>query len=166
MSTMDVNLHGSSPLRLPGNLEWRLSSTSICSRTSTSQLQTSLVAGLLINFMRNIGSSVGTSMVTTLLARRGQVHQVVLSQHTTRFDRAVQNEVKALSLRLVHSGSSVTDASLRAYGLPYRAVGKYAQTLAYIDIFLVLTTAASIMFLVSFIVRRNDPKAGGGVAVG
>ena len=64
------------------------------------------VAGI-INFMRNIGSSVGTSMVTTLLARRAQVHQVFLSQHTTRFDRSVQNHVKALSLRLVHSGSSV-----------------------------------------------------------
>jgi hypothetical protein len=25
---------------------------------------------------------------------------------------------------------------------------------------------ASIMFLLSFIVRKNDPKAGGGVAVG
>jgi hypothetical protein len=33
------------------------------------------VAGI-INFMRNIGSSVGTSMVTTLLARRAQVHQI------------------------------------------------------------------------------------------
>ena len=61
------------------------------------------VAGI-INFMRNIGSSVGTSMVTTLLARRAQVHQVVLSQHTTPFDPSLQNQVKALSLRLVHSG--------------------------------------------------------------
>jgi MFS transporter, DHA2 family, multidrug resistance protein len=32
------------------------------------------VAGL-VNFMRNIGSSVGTSVVTTLLARRSQFHQ-------------------------------------------------------------------------------------------
>jgi DHA2 family multidrug resistance protein len=123
------------------------------------------VAGL-IDFMRNIGSSVGTSMVTTLLARRGQVHQVVLSQHTSRFDRSVQHQVQGLSLRLVHSGASVADAPKRAYGLLYRAVGKQAQTLAYIDIFLVLTTAASVMFLLSFIVRKNDPKAGGGVAVG
>jgi hypothetical protein len=38
-------------------------------------------------------------------------------------------------------------------------------TLAYIDVFLMLAIAASIMFLLSFIVRRNDPKAGG-VAVG
>jgi MFS transporter, DHA2 family, multidrug resistance protein len=123
------------------------------------------VAGI-INFMRNIGSSVGTSMVTTLLARRGQVHQVVLSQHTTRFDPSLQNHVKALSLRLVHSGASVADARRLAYGLLYRSVGGQAETLAYIDIFLTLTIAASVMFLLSFIVRKNDPKASGGVAVG
>ena len=57
------------------------------------------VAGI-INFMRNIGSSVGTPLVTTLLARRAQVHQLVLSHHTTP-DPSLQNQVKALSLRLV-----------------------------------------------------------------
>src|SRR5271154_2604894 len=123
------------------------------------------VAGI-INFMRNIGSSVGTSMVTTLLARRAQVHQVVLSQHTTRFDPSLQNQVKALSQRLAHSGASVADAPKQAHVLLYRAMGGQAATLAYIDIFLLLTIAASIMFLLSFIVRKNDPKAGGGVAVG
>jgi hypothetical protein len=40
------------------------------------------------------------------------------------------------------------------------------ETLAYIDIFLVLTVAASIMFLLAFIVRKNDPKASGAMAVG
>ena len=39
--------------------------------------KSSSVAGL-VNFMRNIGSSVGTSMVTTIIARRAQVHQVFL----------------------------------------------------------------------------------------
>ena len=104
-------------------------------------------------------------MVTTLLARRAQVHQVVLSQHTSRFGRSLQNEVKAFSLRLAQSGSSVHAAHRRAYGLLYRAVRGQVQTLAYIDIFWVLTIAASIMFLLSFIVRKNDPKAGG-VAIG
>ncbi len=37
---------------------------------------------------------------------------------------------------------------------------------AYIDTFVLLTVAASIMFLLSFIVRKNRPKAGGQVAVG
>ena len=40
------------------------------------------IAGL-VNFMRNIGSSIGTSMVTTLIARRAQFHQVYLVAHTT-----------------------------------------------------------------------------------
>jgi MFS transporter, DHA2 family, multidrug resistance protein len=64
------------------------------------------VAGI-INFMRNIGSSVGTSLVTTLLARRAQVHQLVLSQHTTPFDPSLQNQFKALSLQLARSGAAL-----------------------------------------------------------
>jgi DHA2 family multidrug resistance protein len=36
--------------------------------------KTNAAAGLL-NFMRNIGQSVGTSAVTTLIARRSQYHQ-------------------------------------------------------------------------------------------
>ena len=39
------------------------------------------VAGIM-NFMRNIGASVGTSLVTTMIARRSQVHQVDLAAHT------------------------------------------------------------------------------------
>jgi DHA2 family multidrug resistance protein len=45
-------------------------------------------------------------------------------------------------------------------------MGGQVETLAYIDIFLVLTVAASIMFLLAFIVRKNDPKASGAMAVG
>src|SRR5438874_3988762 len=40
------------------------------------------VSGL-VNFMRNIGSSIGTSMVTTLIARRAQFHQVHLAAYAT-----------------------------------------------------------------------------------
>jgi DHA2 family multidrug resistance protein len=123
------------------------------------------VAGI-INFMRNIGSSVGTSMVTTLLARRAQLHQAMLSQHTTPFDPALQIQVRALSRQLVHSGASAPDSTKLAYGLLYRNTQAQAQTLAYIDTYMVLAIAASIMFLLSFIVRKNDPKAGGEVAAG
>ena len=70
-----------------------------------------------------------------------------------------------MCLRLVHSGASVADAPELAYGLLYRFVGGQAVTVAYVDVFIVLTIAASIMFLLSFIVRKNDPRAGG-VAVG
>src|SRR5258705_9549508 len=44
--------------------------------------KTNAAAGLM-NFMPNIGQSVGTSAVTTLIARRSQYHQSVLAGYTT-----------------------------------------------------------------------------------
>ena len=118
------------------------------------------VSGLM-NFMRNIGSSVGTSLVTTLLARRSQFHQSVLSSHATNYDPAFRNQLSGLSAQLTHAGASVPDAQVQAYGRIYQSMVVQSQTLAYIDIFMVLTIAAGIMFLLAFAVRKNDPGAGG-----
>jgi MFS transporter, DHA2 family, multidrug resistance protein len=122
------------------------------------------VSGL-VNFMRNIGSSVGTSMVTTLLARRAQFHQSNLAYHATNFDPAFQNQVAGLSRRLVESGISAADSQAHAYGLIYQSIAAQSQTLAYVDTFMILAAGAGIMFLLSFFVRRNDPGGGGAVVV-
>jgi len=120
------------------------------------------VSGL-VNFMRNIGSSVGTSMVTTLLARRAQFHQSMLASHATRYDPAFRNQLSGLSRQLLHSGSSAPDAQREAYGRLYRLLQVQSQTLAYIDTFMVLAILAGAMFLLAFIVRKNDPAGGGHV---
>jgi DHA2 family multidrug resistance protein len=120
------------------------------------------VSGL-VNFMRNIGSSVGTSMVTTILARREQFHQNTLSYRATNYDSAFRDQLSGLSQQLVHAGASVPDAQVQAYGRIYGQMQVQAQTLAYIDTFMVLAVAAGIMFLLAFIVRKNDPASGGHV---
>jgi DHA2 family multidrug resistance protein len=120
----------------------------------------------LINFMRNIGSSVGTSMVTTMLARRAQFHQSVLSYHTTNYDTVFQNQVAAATQQLMHAGASAADARIQAYGMIYQSMQAQAQALAYIDTYKLLAIGAGIMFLLAFIIRKNDPRAGGEVAVG
>ena len=51
----------------------------------------------------------------------------------------------------------------RRFGRAYRSLLVQSQTLAYVDTFMVLAVAASIMFLLSFIIRKNDPKTGGHV---
>jgi MFS transporter, DHA2 family, multidrug resistance protein len=123
------------------------------------------VSGL-INFMRNIGSSVGTSMVTTLLARRAQFHQSVLTYHATNYDPAFRNQISGLTQQLVHAGATPPDARVQAFGRVYQSVLAQSQTLAYIDTYMLLAIAASIMFLLAFIVKRNDPGGGGEVAAG
>jgi MFS transporter, DHA2 family, multidrug resistance protein len=123
------------------------------------------VSGL-INFMRNIGSSIGTSMVTTLIARRAQFHQVYLVAHVNPGQPTFTQAVKALAARLAVSGLDITRATSQAYARLYHVLIGQATTLAYIDTFWVLAVGAGIMFGLSFLLKRNEPGGGGEVAVG
>ena len=117
------------------------------------------VAGL-VSFMRNIGSSIGTSMVTTLLARHAQVHQVRLVAHTAPDQPAFTGTVSGLTAGLTASGVEASRAVQQAYGLVYQMVIAQATALAYVDTFRILAVGAGIMFLLSFALRRNDPGGG------
>jgi DHA2 family multidrug resistance protein len=123
------------------------------------------VAGI-VNFMRNMGSSVGTSLVTTLIARRSQFHQARLIEYTREGNPNFQNSVNGLTQRLAHSGLSVPDAQMGAYARIYRTIQNQAGSLAYIDTFMVLCVGAGIMFFLSFILKKNDPGGGAELAAG
>ena len=118
------------------------------------------VAGM-VNFMRNMGSSVGTSMVTTVLARRSQYHQSVLVGHATPTNQGFDRLITGLTHRFAEFGFSPADAKAHAYARAYAALQAQAATLAYIDIFWILAVGAGIMFVLSFLLRKNDPQAGG-----
>lgn len=123
------------------------------------------IAGL-INFMRNIGSSIGTSMVTTLIARRAQFHQMYLIQHTTPAQAPFTQSAQSLALRLSVLGLDASRATSQALARLYNVVIAQATTLAYIDTFWVLCIGAGIMFVLSFVLKGNKPGEGGAAAVG
>jgi len=119
------------------------------------------VAGI-VNFMRNMGSSVGTSMVTTLIARRSQFHQARLVEYARPDNPNFQNSVNGLAAQIAHSGGlSRPDAIAQAYARIYQSVQAQAASLAYIDTFMVLAVAAAIMFFLAFALKKNDPGGGG-----
>jgi DHA2 family multidrug resistance protein len=115
----------------------------------------------LINFVRNIGQSVGTSAVTTLLARRGQYHQSVLAGYTRspRFNVAVAG----LTNRLTHVGVSAYSAHQQALARMYSIVVTQAQALSYVDVYWLLAATCALMFLLSFLLAKNEPGASGKV---
>ena len=121
------------------------------------------VSGL-INFMRNIGSSVGTSMVTTMIARRAQYHQTILVGNTSLQNPNFLNAVNALSSTLTHSGLDPVDAQRLAHQRLYVTAQNQATTLAYIDTFWLLGVVATIMFFLSFALKKNEPGKGGAEA--
>jgi len=54
----------------------------------------------IFNLLRNLGGSFGMAFVTTMLARRGQLHQVHLGEHFTPFDRNFQLALPQISQTL------------------------------------------------------------------
>ncbi|MGA8490048.1 MAG: DHA2 family efflux MFS transporter permease subunit [Terriglobales bacterium] len=121
------------------------------------------VAGI-INFMRNMGSSVGTSVVTTLITRRSQLHQLRLVEKARIDNPNFANLSNGLTRALTTSGMDKRDAVAHAYARIYQSLQAQATTLAYIDTFMVLGVTSAIMFCLAFALAKNDP-GGGGVRV-
>jgi MFS transporter, DHA2 family, multidrug resistance protein len=88
----------------------------------------------LFNLMRNVGGSVGISLVTTFLERSAQVHQSLLSAHTTTYDAPFRNALHSTQALMRTHGGSV-DALSRAHALLYGRLLHEANLLAFIDNF-------------------------------
>ena len=120
------------------------------------------VAGI-VNFMRNMGSSVGTSLVTTVIARRSQFHQLRLVEQARIDNPNFANVAQGLTQHFANGGLSRHEASAAAYASIYRSIQAQAASLAYIDMFKVLAVCAAVMFCVSFFLKKND--LGGGATI-
>jgi DHA2 family multidrug resistance protein len=127
-----------------------------------SEEKSNAAAGLM-NFMRNMGQSIGTSAVTTLIARRSQYHQSVLAEYTA--SGPFHASITALAMRLARAGLSPHAAQLQAMGRLYAMVQAQAAVLSYIDVYWLLAVASALMFVGSFFLKRNEPGKGGNVSV-
>src|ERR1700761_4754421 len=121
------------------------------------------VSGI-INFMRNIGGSIGTSLVTTLIIRRSQYHQQILVGHVTPDTPRFRSSLHALSSEIAHSGLRRTDAHDQAVARFYQLVNQQSHVLSYMDTFWILGALCSVMFVLAFFLKKNDPGADGQVA--
>jgi DHA2 family multidrug resistance protein len=117
----------------------------------------------LINLSRNIGGSVGISFVTTMLARRAQVHQSVLITHLSSYDGRFMGTVRALTHHFTASGADAVAATRQAYAAVGGMVTRQSTLLAYIDNFWLLGTSALVLVPFVFIMKKAKP--GGPVAV-
>jgi DHA2 family multidrug resistance protein len=113
------------------------------------------------NLARNIGGSVGISLVTTLLAQRGQHHQDTLRARMTFFDPGFQASVNTLTRTLTARGVAAADATQQAYGRLYLTLQGQANTLAYIDVALVFAIVCLAVAPLALAMRK--PATGGEV---
>ena len=117
----------------------------------------------LMNLARNIGGSVGISLVTTILDRRSQVHLNDLSRNLSPANPAFQSMLQGATQAMRAHGASAALASRQAYALIEGTVQRQATMLAYLDDFRLLGVAILAMVPLVFLMKKGKP--GGGMAV-
>lgn len=88
----------------------------------------------LYSVMRNIGSSVGVSFVTTNIARRSQFHQQVLAANITP-ESLFRPEFQSLAAMLRQRGFNATAAAHGAQSIFYQKMMQQAALLSYVESF-------------------------------
>jgi MFS transporter, DHA2 family, multidrug resistance protein len=120
------------------------------------------VSGL-TNLARNIGGSVGTAVVTTMLARGQQVHQVYLAANVTPGNPTLLSRMQGTAAGLVQHGVSTADSTHGAYARIYGDLQRQASVLSYIDILRIFAISALLIAPLVFFMKR--PNRGGGAAM-
>jgi DHA2 family multidrug resistance protein len=116
----------------------------------------------LMNLARNIGGSVGISLVTTMLDRRTQVHLNDLSMNLSAANPAFRSMLAGATQAMQAHGADAALATRQAYALVAATLQRQATMLAYIDDFRMLAIAILLMIPLVFLVKKGKP---GGIAV-
>lgn len=119
------------------------------------------VSGI-VNLFRNMGGDLGIAFVTTVIARRSQVHQAVLTADVARGSPILAQRVQGLARAFEHSGIASAQAVKMAYGAIYGQVIKEAQTLAYLDVLALLAAFTALMVPAVLMTKKARP---GGAAL-
>jgi DHA2 family multidrug resistance protein len=121
----------------------------------------------LTNLARNIGGSMGTASVVTILARRQQFHQARLGEAVTPNSLNLDTRLNALGHYLMqHSGkvSTLGQGRALAQGNLYGTLLTQSTMLAYLDVIKMLAIAMVLAIPLVFFMKRppKGARPGGG----
>jgi DHA2 family multidrug resistance protein len=87
----------------------------------------------IFNLVRNLGASVGIAVLTTRLARQGQIHHSYLAEHATRWNPATTDRLATLERAFRASGVDATTAHDQALQHLAGEVSRQATMQAFVD---------------------------------
>jgi DHA2 family multidrug resistance protein len=116
------------------------------------------------NFIRNLGGSVGISMLTTFLARQSQVHQNNLVAHATAANPQFNSMVNGSAATMAKNGSGPALALQQAYTQVMGVIQQQAMLLSYVNAFWVVSIIVACLVPLPFLLKK--PKPGEAPAAG
>ena len=113
----------------------------------------------LINLTRNLGGSVGISLVAAAQSHLAQVSQSSLAGHVTAINPLYAARVHNLQSALQAAGSDPTQAARQAQALLYNDLLRQSAMVAYIDVFRLLAWLCVGLIPLMFFMKPAKPGA-------
>ncbi len=117
----------------------------------------------LYNLMRNVGGSIGISVVNTILARHQQTHRDELSHNMSQYSHIFQDQLKALTNYLSQYTDPVT-ASHQATGILNRMLEGQSALWSFVDDFRYLAALCFLCAPVAFTMVKVRKRGGASMA--
>ena len=111
----------------------------------------------IFNLMRNIGGSVGIAAVTTMIARREQVHTNILGAHINPYDPAAKMRMAGLHHYLVSRGLDSVTAKNRTFAALFGMVQRQAAMQSFVEVFWLLGLIFLLLVPLIFVMRKPQP---------
>jgi MFS transporter, DHA2 family, multidrug resistance protein len=116
----------------------------------------------MMNFVRNIGGSIGIAVVSTMVTRETQTRQTYLAGRMQNGNPAFRQMIAGLTASLHKSGMSMFEANRQAYGRLTGMLEQQAAALAFKDVISVLAIVVFCLIPLAFVMQK--PPAARGAA--
>ena len=110
----------------------------------------------LFNLLRNVGGSIGISIVNTVVARHEQVHRVEMSGHMNAASARFQQMLSSITALTARTGGP----PLQAYGILNGILSRQARLRAYVDDFQYMAAVCFLCIPIVFLLRKAIAKKG------
>lgn len=113
-------------------------------------------ASALINTVKQIGTSIGITLITSIMQYQNIVNYSDLAQQVNYFNPNSMNLFKMLQGMLIRGGVSQTEAQVGALSQIFGAVAKQAQLQALNDTMLIISIITAIIIIPTLLLKKVD----------
>jgi DHA2 family multidrug resistance protein len=111
-----------------------------------------------LSLIGNLGGSVGTALLSTVVVQREQFHDFRIGEYANTFRLAVQNRVEQITSVFTAKGYDPVTATKDAYAQLKNVVRREAYVMAFNDAFLVVTIALLVGAVLVWLCQKTTTK--------
>jgi MFS transporter, DHA2 family, multidrug resistance protein len=108
----------------------------------------------MMNFVRNIGGSIGIALVSTMVTRATQRRQNFLAAHLQDANPMFRARIDGISAALHSQGMSASEASRAAYARIGMMLEQQANAVAFKDVTAILAIVVALLIPIAFIMKK------------